>query len=693
MHRALPSKWNTLGPPTRMRKLFQLDPRIVQALASQRRLIALGLGCVAITSLLTSLIIPLTDLAIRSIDDAASAGARARNVPYAEQLRFELGNKIPLSKIERELEASFDGREGLPPVSELAPTLGISEAELAAAYERLGPTPKQGLERAASQTRVMQMVGLDRLPPTQRLGVICLVVVGVFLLKYGFTRGHNYFLSEAALRLANELRSRLYAKLQTLPISYFGKNRVGAIQSVMTQDINVYQTAVNLMRDSIEGPFKAIFALIMILFIQWKLAVVAMLFIPILAWFVQRNGQKMKRDTAMVQENLADLNAFTQEALNGTRVVKAFAAEDRMNELFGKQADRAFKSQLRAAKRFGQLRPMVELLGACSLAVVLYTCGHMAAAGELQVSQIIALTLALDTINQGARALSNVNNTYNQVQAASDRIHSLVLDIPSEDVTSDGKATPGTTGRVEFKNVGFQYGDGNWALRNVSFAIEPGQSLALVGPSGAGKSTLADLLLRFYDPTEGQILYDGVDIRELDLRAYRERFGVVPQQTFLFAGTIAENIRLGKPDATREQLERAALLAHCSGFIERSEDGLETQLGERGSRLSGGEGQRLAIARALVREPSVLLLDEATSNLDAESEKAVTEALDEVMVGRTTLFIVHRLTSAMRADQVMVLVRGEIMEMGSPQELMARDGAFSGMMRTFTGGLSGELIG
>ncbi|MBS1709443.1 MAG: ATP-binding cassette domain-containing protein, partial [Armatimonadetes bacterium] len=239
----------------------------------------------------------------------------------------------------------------------------------------------------------------------------------------------------------------------------------------------------------------------------------------------------------------------------------------------------------------------------------------------------------------------------------------------------------------------FCYPDGTKALDRVNFTIEPGTSLALVGPSGAGKSTVADLLLRFYDPTEGQILLDGQDIRTLKGAWYRGLIGVVPQQTFLFAGTVAENLRLGAPEADEKALASAVKAAHAESFVDLDHGGLDGNLGERGVGVSGGEGQRLAIARALVRDPQILLLDEATSNLDAHSEKAVTTALDEAMQSRTTLFIAHRLTTAARADKIVVLRRGQVLETGTHEELMRADGAYAGMFRAFTSGLVGEDLG
>lgn len=630
-------------------RLFRkFDPRIAGELRSQRKPILRGLICVGITSLLTAATIPLTERAMRAIQDAA---------PVRVDLRNEMPQEEAIAK-EFQLDR-LRVREGLSRIA--AQQTGVES------------------EAAASQRQEEAL---------RSLFTTCLIVIGIFGLKYFFTRGQAFFLSQAAARLASDLRERLFDKLQRLPIAYFNERRTGMLQSVLTNDVNVYQNAVTLIRDSIDGPIKAVAALATIFFIQWQLALVALLFVPILAWFVHRNGKKMKAAQANVQEELALVSAFSQEAMSGVRVVKAFAAERRMSELFRQQVERQYASQLVAIRRFSQLRPMVELLGAVSLACILMICGYLAKLGTLQISQIVALTLALDIINQGARSLANVNNTYNQVQAAADRIYGEVLDVPDEHADRDDARTlENPRGEIEFRDVSFSYPDGTPALKNVSFRIPSGESLALVGPSGAGKSTIADLVLRFYDPTDGQVLFDGVDTRELKVDWLRSQFGVVPQQTFLFAGSISENMRLGQPDASPEDLRRAADQAHALGFIEATPDGFETQLGERGVRLSGGELQRLAIARALLTQPRVLVLDEATSNLDSVSERAVTEALDDAMQGRTTLMIAHRLSTAARATRILVLRKGECLEVGTHSELLRQDGVYSGMVRAFAGGV------
>ncbi|MCH7904877.1 MAG: ABC transporter ATP-binding protein [Armatimonadetes bacterium] len=535
---------------------------------------------------------------------------------------------------------------------------------------------------------IKELIGLVEDKNKDGLMLLAAGVVVVFGVRYFLARGQIYLLGKAAARLGADMRIRLFEKIQRLPVSYFNEKRSGSIQSTLTNDVNVFQIAVGSVRDAIDGPLKILIGVGMVFYFQWQLALVAILVFPVMAKFIQSNARKMKTAQSDVQESLGTLTAMMHEQLAGTRIVKAFGAEKAVTGKFAALVDSWYERQAAAIKRMSKLRPMVEFLGATALAVTLVVCGYLVVQGSLELPDLIAFLYSLDIINQGFRNLGQLNQTLAQVQAATDRIYEEVLDA-SETMgdAPDAREIASPEGRIEFKNVSFSYPDGTKALDNVSFSIEPGTSLALVGPSGAGKSTVADLLLRFYDPTDGQILFDGVDIRELKGQWYRSQIGVVPQQTFLFAGSISENLRLGKPDATDEEIQGAARAAHADVFIDATDDRYETELGERGVRLSGGEGQRLAIARAIIRQPKLLLLDEATSNLDAHSESLVTEALDEIMNERTTLLIAHRLTTASRATRIVMLQQGVVVETGSHTELMAKGGAYATMYRAFTSGV------
>jgi subfamily B ATP-binding cassette protein MsbA len=523
---------------------------------------------------------------------------------------------------------------------------------------------------------------------TRLLGFISLFVIGVFFLKYWFSRGQSYFLTKAAHRLTADLRKKLFAKLQQLPLAYFHEKKIGNLQSILTNDVAVVQSGLPLIRDFVDSPVLVIGGIGYMFFVSWQLTLVSLLAIPPIAYVILTTSRKVRREQSLVQQSLGEMGAMMQESLSGVRVVKSFAAEDREMSRFGERVEENFSDNMRVVRRVTQLRPLVELIGAVAVAGILWYGGTLVAHGALRVEGLMAFVFAVDRVVRGATGLGNIGNIMGQVRAAVDRIYSEVLDAQSEAVDENATLTiRNPRGHISLEGVGFVYPDGTRALEGVTLDIEPGTSVALVGGSGAGKSTLADLLLKFYRPTEGVIRFDGTDINELDTRWLREQFGVVPQQTLLFAGTVAENIAFGKPEATLEEIREAAARAHALEFIEAMPNGFDTMIGERGVRLSGGEMQRIAIARALLVNPKVLLLDEATSALDAVSEKKVQEALERVMHERTTILIAHRLTTAARADRIVVLHRGKLVETGSHEELMKKNGYYATMYRAFSEGI------
>ena len=566
--------------------------------------------------------------------------------------------------------------------------IGVGSSAIAAAlYGLTLPLIKEVLTLLENINRFKRPGDFDALMRTSGVFVL------VFLARYIFVRFQTYYLAEAVARLTTNLRRRLLAKLLRLPVTYFNETRSGAVQSVLTNDVNVFQSAVQVLRDSVEAPVKATVALLAIIIMQWQMAAVTLLLLPILGVMVHQNSKRMKKAQTQVQIDLAEVGAVTQEVLQGVRVVKSFGAEDQMDRQYRQLTERSLKSQLVAAKLVAKLRPAVELLGATGLILAFVIGGFIALHGEMNAASMALIAMALDWINQGFKGISGLSSTYSAVQAAADRIYGEILDVPEPPEHSGKKQLHTVQGRIEFRNVSFAYPDGTPALHKVSFVIEPGTSLALVGPSGAGKSTIADLLLRFYEPLEGEILLDDINIGELDAKWLRSQIGVVPQQTFLFAGSIDENLRLGAPDATEEQVGKALRMAHAENFTAEFRERNVPVMGERGAKLSGGQMQRVAIARALIREPSILLLDEATSALDAASEQAVTEALQEVMETRTTMFIAHRLTTAARATKILLLKRGQVVETGSHQELIKKDGEYAALFRLFSAGVLEDGIG
>lgn len=533
---------------------------------------------------------------------------------------------------------------------------------------------------------------IERSDP-QLLGLLCIGVVAIYGIKYFFTFGQTYFLSKAAQATTEDLRGQLFAKLHSLPISFFNRQRVGALQSVITNDVTVIQNGIAVIRDAITGPLLVVGGIGALFILSWKLTLVALLALPIVLMIIRRTARRVKAAQAEVQHELASMTSLMQESLASVRVVKSFNAENREVLRFRDQLRRNFDKNMALVKRIAALKPSTELVGATTLAATMFVGGWLISQGEMAIKDLLAFGFTLDKIKNGANGIGNLSNTYSQIVAAVERVYREVLDVKSDlPESKQNKTIENPSGRIEFRNVSFRYPDGTQALDNVSFTIEPGKSVALVGRSGAGKSTITDLILRFYDPTEGSITFDGIDLRDLDVNWLRQRIGVVPQQTLLFAASIKDNLAYGKPHATQEEIEKAARMSHASEFIENLPENYETKLGERGARLSGGEMQRVAIARALLVDPTLLILDEATSSLDPVSERKVQSALDEVMHSRTTLLIAHRLNTAARADKIVVLNRGQIVEMGSHDELVAKNGTYAGMFRAFsTGVFDGEL--
>jgi subfamily B ATP-binding cassette protein MsbA len=519
-------------------------------------------------------------------------------------------------------------------------------------------------------------------------GMMAIFIVAMYSIKYFFTRGQMLYLSKAAHRITANLRQQLFAKLQSLPIAYFNATRTGAIQSVITNDVAVVQTGVPLVKDVMSAPVRLVGGVFLLCYLNYRLALIVVAILPLFAWVIIRTARRVKSSQREVQENLSEMTATMQESLNAVRVVRAFSAEERQSARFANDIEATYDSNMRVVNRMATLKPLIEVIGACAIALIMYMGARYVAAGTMTAGDLFSFVYLLDVIKNGATGIGNISSVYSQVTAATDHIYQEVFDVET-DVPDDEDALTieNHSGRVVFDNVSFSYPDGTPALHNVSFTIEPGQSVALVGRSGAGKSTIADLLLRFYDPTEGSITFDGVDLRRLDSKWLRRQIGVVPQQTLLFSGSLLDNIRFGKPEATTDEVKGVSYSAHADEFISEMPDGYHTFVGEKGIRLSGGEMQRIAIARALIIDPKIMLLDEATSALDSISEKHVQTALDDVTKDRSTLLIAHRLSTAAAADKIIVLSRGHIVEQGSHSQLSEMNGTYAGMYRAFSAGL------
>ncbi|MEP6757382.1 MAG: ABC transporter ATP-binding protein [Chthonomonadales bacterium] len=522
-----------------------------------------------------------------------------------------------------------------------------------------------------------------------RLNFICMAVVVVFVLKGLLSYGQTYFLSLVAQRVTTRLRDEIFSHLHSLSLSFFNRRRTGAIMSTVTNDVQVIQTATMSIRDVVSAPLTITASCILLFYTSWRLTLCAVVLVPFMGIVISRIGKKIRRITDLVQVKLADISTITEETVAGVRIIKSFATETHEINRFAVENERTFHAVIKGEKKRAQLRPIIEFLGAFGIALVLFLCGnevahnadlvksHLPPESLMDPGGLVMFILLLQNLARAVSDFGGINNTYQQAVSASDRIFTEILDQKSDvQEKPDAIVMPPLVGKVKLTDVAFAYGDGPTVLENINFEVNPGEVVALVGLSGAGKSTIVDLIPRFYDVTSGSITIDGIDIRDVKLESLRKQIGIVPQETWLFAGTLRDNIAYGNRNATDEEIQNAAYAANAF-FIDGMADRFNTVVGERGIRLSGGERQRIAIARAILMNPKLLILDEATSSLDASSEALVQEALDQLMKGRTTIVIAHRLSTILGANRILVMEDGHIVENGKHEELLGKGGLYS----------------
>jgi subfamily B ATP-binding cassette protein MsbA len=509
------------------------------------------------------------------------------------------------------------------------------------------------------------------------LVLIPVAVIVIYLLRGAGMYAQEYLMSYVGERIILRLRTLLYDRIQDLPISFFQREKTGVLMSRITNDVNVIKAMVSFaVTSSLKDSFTILGLVGVIFYRDWKMAIFALVILPLAFFPVVAFGRRVRRASTGCQEAMADLNVFLHETLAGNKIVKAFGREAHEKARFREKTEALFKVEMRAVVARSLSSPVMEFLGGLGIAFIIWYGGSKVIAGTSTAGTFFSFMAAVLMLYDPVKKISRLNNVLQQGLAAADRVFDI-LETGSEIADPpDPLHLPRRPHQVAFEDVWFRYDDHDWVLKGIDLAVAEGQVLALAGMSGGGKTTLVNLIPRFFDVRRGAVTIDGIDIRRLSVAALRSRIAVVTQEPILFNDSVRYNIAYGRPGASESQIIAAAEAANAWSFIQALPRGLDTCIGELGGRLSGGEKQRLCIARALIKDAPILILDEATSALDTEAEMLVQQALVNLMRGRTTFVIAHRLSTVERADRIAVVVDGRIVEQGDHQALLACRGEY-----------------
>ena len=509
-----------------------------------------------------------------------------------------------------------------------------------------------------------------------------LLLIGLFLAFATFLKTGAYFLSSATIipirtGVVRDIRNQLYHKITSLPLGFFSEERKGDIIARMTGDVGEIESSIMSSLDMLfKNPILIISYFTALIFISWQLTLFTLVFVPIFGWFMGYVGRKLKRKSIAAQSLWSDTMSQVEETLGGLRIIKAFCAEDKMNKRFDGINSEYRDSIQRVNIRQQKAHPMSEFLGTVLIIIVLWVGGILVLdqqilSGPTFIYYLVMLYSIINPLKDFSKASYNIPKGL----ASMERVDKILKAENTIKEPANPKHIASFEHQIEFRHVSFRYGE-QWVLKDINLVIEKGKTVALVGQSGSGKSTLVDLIPRYYDVQEGEVLIDGINVKDLGIHDLRQLIGNVNQEAILFNDSFYGNITFGVDSATREQVEQAAHIANAHEFIMQTEHGYDTNIGDRGGRLSGGQRQRVSIARAILKNPPILILDEATSALDTESERLVQDALERLMKTRTTVAIAHRLSTIKNADEICVLHEGEIVERGTHEELLEKGGYY-----------------
>lgn len=509
-----------------------------------------------------------------------------------------------------------------------------------------------------------------------------MLVIGLFLAVMTFLKTGAYFLSSASMipirtGVVRDIRNQLYQKITRLPLGFFSEERKGDIIARMSGDVQEIENSIMASLDMLfKNPVLIITYFIALIVISWQLTLFTILFVPLFGWFMGKVGRRLKAKSKTAQTLWSDTMAQVEETLGGLRVIKAFCAEEKMNERFNDTNTEYRNHIMRVNIRQQMAHPMSEFLGTVMIIIVLWFGGilvinEQALSGPTFIYYLVILYSIINPLKEFSKAGYNIPKGL----ASMERVDAILNAEDTIPESAEPVRINGFEREIEFRNVSFRYGE-KWVLRNINLKIRKGETIALVGQSGSGKSTLVDLIPRYYDCQEGEVLIDGINVRDLGIHDLRQLIGNVNQEAILFNDSFRNNIAFGVDSATEQEIENAARIANAHDFIMESEQGYDTNIGDRGGRLSGGQRQRVSIARAILKNPPILILDEATSALDTESERLVQDALERLMKTRTTIAIAHRLSTIRNATEICVLHEGQIVERGTHDSLLQTDGYY-----------------